>query len=93
MRHIEWLESITTDNVNSVALKAGITPSTVYRQLNDDGLSVQNVVRIASAYGVDVGRALFDTGHVEHTPTKAPSIREASLDELLDEVRRRFHQA
>lgn len=91
MKHIEWLESITTDNVNSVALKAGITPSTVYRQLNDDGLSVQNVVRIASAYGVDVGRALFDTGHVENTPTKAPSIREASLDELLDEIRRRFN--
>lgn len=91
MRHKEWLENITTDTLHNVALKAGVTPSTIYRQVNADALTIQNVVRIADAYGVNITRALVDTGHIPHRDALAPLLTEATLDELLAEVRRRSH--
>lgn len=89
MTHKDWLNSITTDTTNTIALKAGITPSTVYRQAQDNGLTIQNVVKIADAYGQNITDALVATGHIRPRLKSIPLLSEATLDQLLEEVKRR----
>ena len=89
MTHKDWLNSITSDTTNTIALKAGITPSTVYRQAQDNGLTIQNVVKIADAYGQNITAALVATGHIRPRAKSIPLLSEATLDQLLEEVKRR----
>lgn len=89
MTHKEWIESFTADTTNTIALKAGITPSTVYRQVQGNGLTIQNVVKIADTYGQNITAALVATGHIPPRAKSIPLLSEATLDQLLEEVKRR----
>lgn len=53
----------------AVAIKAGLTTSTLNRQLKSGALSAENVILIARAYGANPVAALATTGYI--TPEEA----------------------
>lgn len=91
-----WLGTITSDAQNEIARRAGIPQRTLYHQL-DKGLSVDNIIRIAVAYGRHPLRALIDTGHIDPAWSMAPDVesalRLASDDQLTDEILRRLNES
>lgn len=91
MEHNKWLEKVTHgDNLNTIAVRSGITPSTLYRQVEAGEISLVNVVKIAHAYRLDIGASLVSTGHLEGVAGVSPGLVTVSDDALLDEVRRRM---
>lgn len=93
----QWYrETVGNDTQNKVAENAGIVPSSLYRQL-PDGLSAQNVVKIARAYGVPaidglIALGLLDERDVAELKMKG-SLHSATKRELLDELERRLMES
>lgn len=63
--HKNWYTQLVGDTTErSVAIKAGITTSTLNRQLKAGTLSAENVILIARAYGANPVAALTTTGYI-----------------------------
>lgn len=64
MRDLEtwYTETTGADSLNQVAKKTGINQSTLFRQLENNRLSNDNIALIARAYGTSVIRALLISG-------------------------------
>lgn len=64
--HREWLERVTSGaSFREIGEKSGLHNSAIVRSLNRNGLSTEQVVRIAVAYKVPIVDALVDTGRIE----------------------------
>ena len=64
--HNNWYEKLVGDATErAVAMKSGITTSTLNRQLKAGVLSAENVILIARAYGSNPVAALATTGYIK----------------------------
>lgn len=64
--HKEWIKRITEgDTFREVGRKTGIHHSAITRSLNRNGLSTDQVVRIAHAYDANIVDALKETGIIQ----------------------------
>lgn len=93
-RHVNWLQKVARgDSPNAVAQHAGITQSTLSRQIHANEISMPNVVAIARAYGVSPVQALVDTGYLEEFEVASiqtlPELGLATNQELLKEIGKR----
>ncbi|WP_104333782.1 hypothetical protein [Rathayibacter sp. AY2B5] len=92
--HIEQISG--TKSLRSVALAAGITPSTLVRQL-DGEMKAATVVAICRAYGAPILPAFVAAGYISPDEARA-SISEAALRsatdrQLAEEILRRVIEA
>ncbi|WP_051905334.1 hypothetical protein [Bifidobacterium actinocoloniiforme] len=96
MNKDEWLaKAMGDDSVNEMATKAGISSATAWRQYNNAlGFSAENVILIARAYHKNPISALVAFGYLRpDEPASAgteQALRDASDDELMDEMARRL---
>lgn len=94
MEHGEWLKNLTRDTTNGAAERAGITPTTLFRQVEKGRISAQNVIALAHAYGAKAGDQLLATGHITADDLDGIGVKEAlaraTNKEFLDEMERRL---
>lgn len=95
MKHEEWIKGIEEGLTPTVAAKtAGLSHTTVLRQMNRGGLSSESVIAIARAYKVSIVDALVDTGHINEDEVKIIGVikalgyatNEQILNEMLSRV-------
>lgn len=91
----QWISDITNgDSGRKIAKRSGIASATLSRQLAENGLTPETVVRIAHAYGASAIEGLLALNLLAETDVDAASIEralEAATDEqLMDEVLRRM---
>lgn len=92
----EWVKATTNGAADlKVSSRAKIAHSTYVRQLQDSALSVENVVKIARAFGASVPDALIAHGIVTKDELSgvalAGTLSDATDQQLLDEMARRLH--
>lgn len=92
--HKNWYLQLVGDATErSVALKAGVTTSTLNRQLKAGTLSAENVILIARAYGANPVAALTTTGYItlgEATKNLGDIARLLPDRQLIAELARRI---
>ena len=87
--HKEWLEKVTGGaSLRAVDRKTGLNYSALGRSLRGDGLSTDQVVRIAHAYGADITEALQDTGILpsDEEAVRRPREIAAAIKRLADQL-------
>ena len=87
--HKEWLERVTGGaSLRAVDRKTGLNYSALGRSLRGDGLSTDQVVRIAHAYGADITEALQDTGILprDEEAVRRPREIAAAIKHLADQL-------
>lgn len=94
MNTTEWLANITDDSHTAIAAKAGISDRTLRHQIGKGSISVENVVRIANAYGQNPLRILINMGLADESWARIEDIegalRRATDQQLTDEFLRRL---
>lgn len=79
---ISWIINVTGgDSNNAVAVRAGLTPSTLLRQIKNNAVTAETVIAIARAYTGNPVRGLVDTGFI--TAEEADTI---SADDALNGI-------
>lgn len=91
MRHEQWIRSLEEGLTPTVAAKAaGLSHTTVLRQLERGGLSAENVIAIARKYEVNIVDALIDTGHVYDNEVEIVGVSKAlayaTNEQILEEM-------
>ena len=87
--HKEWLEKVTGGaSLRAVDRNTGLNYSALGRSLRGDGLSTDQVVRIAHAYGADIAEALQDTGILprDEEAVRRPREIAAAIKRLADQL-------
>lgn len=86
----QWLAGITDDNAQDIAARANLPKRTVQHQMNTGRMSIENVIKIAAAYGHHPLRTLIEWGIVdpawESVPDIEAALRMATEDQLGEEV-------
>lgn len=97
MNVYEYIEKITDGaTINEISERAGIVKSTLWRQIKNNTVSYENLIKIARSYGVNPITALVWVGAV--TPQEAlqgkmaGDLNDASETMLIEEVARRLHR-
>lgn len=95
MDTITWLEEVRGEaTYNALCTRAGITPSTLNRQIERGYLGAPEMVKIARSYKKDVLEALVISGLVSEddiaSSAQSKSLSEASDEEIAEEVWRRL---
>lgn len=95
MDHSDWLDHISGGkSVNTVAREAGLVARTFARHVQAGEINAEDVIAIATAYGLNPVRALVDTGYLEsrwaETVDPATALQTVSEEELAAEVLRRM---
>ncbi len=97
MNVYEYIEKITNGaTINEISERAGIVKSTLWRQIKNDTVSYENLIKIARSYGVNPITALVEVGAI--TPQEAlqgkmaGDLNDASETMLIEEVARRLHR-
>lgn len=91
----QWIRQTTGDiSLRKVATEAGISQATLARQIREDTLTAESVVKIARAYGVSVVSGLQAIGVITEDDVMPAAIEKALQDatdeQLADEVLRRM---
>ncbi|MEJ6013784.1 hypothetical protein WG936_08045 [Corynebacterium sp. H127] len=82
MKHTEWFRILTSGASGlEASTKAGITTSTLNRQLSKGELSAEFVIALARGYGQNPAEALAATGYL--TMEEVAGVSEEALAELL----------
>ena len=87
--HKAWIEKATGGaSLREVDRKTGLNYSALGRSLRGDGLSTDQVVRIAHAYGLDITEALQDTGILprDEEAVRRPREIAAAIKRLADQL-------
>lgn len=89
-----WLtELIGEDTRRTASSKAGMAESTLSRQLSRGRLSPEMVIALCRAYDRSPVAGLIETGYINdyelHGPDVEIALREATNEQLLDEIMRR----
>lgn len=79
--HEEWLSSITQESGRAIALKAGLSPATLNRQIGKGEFTAETVIAIARAYHQSPITALTQTGYL--TTSEASGLTTEELGDLL----------
>ncbi|AIT60153.1 hypothetical protein [Corynebacterium doosanense] len=84
MEHTEWF-NVLTSNASGLeaSRRAGITTSTLNRQLSRNALSAESVIHLARAYGANPTEALAATGYL--TSEEVVGASPEALAELLSD--------
>lgn len=97
MNVYEYIEKITNNApINEISERTGIVKSTLWRQVKNDSVSYENLIKIARNYGVNPVTALVEVGAI--TPQEslqgkmAGDLNDASESMLIEEVARRLHR-
>lgn len=94
MELTEWLAGITNDDAQEIAERAGIPKRTVQHQIKTGRMSIENIVKIAAAYGHHPVSTLIDWEVIgpewQDLPDIRAALRLASEDDLGEEVLRRM---
>ena len=96
MNKHEWLEAaIGEDTVSEMALKAGMSKATAFRQFNNDlNFTAENVILIARAYHKDPVEALVAFDYLRDdergTASLRAALKNATNDDLLTEIAARL---
>lgn len=96
MNKHEWLEAaIAEDTVSEMALKAGMSKATAFRQFNNDlNFTAENVILIARAYHKDPVEALVAFDYLRDdergTASLRAALKNATNDDLLTEIAARL---
>lgn len=97
MNTAEWVRSITDDHTKDIATRAGISDRTLRHQMSVGTISVENVIRIANAYGHNPLRVLINMGVADESWARIEDIegalRRATDEQLTDEFLRRLKVA
>lgn len=79
-KHSAWFARLTGDaSGRQAAMKAGISISTLNRQLGRDEIDPGYVIALARAYGASITGALVSTGYMS-----ADEAAEVTLDDLVE---------
>ena len=93
----EVLAKITSDSGRAMAKKSGITERTLLNQISNQRMPLDNLIKVADAYGYSPIRALIDIGAIDQAWTHVPDIdaalRLADDEQLTDELLRRIQAA
>lgn len=89
-----WLtELIGDDTRRTASSKAGMAESTLSRQLSRGHLSPEMVISLCRAYDRSPVAGLIQTGYINDYELRGPDVevalREATNEQLLDEIMRR----
>ena len=96
MNKKEWYEKTTNGlTVNEVAVKAGLSSATAWRQCRDDlNFSMENVIKIARAFDADPVDGLIAFGYLKESERNmsamTASLRNATDEQLIEEMARRL---
>lgn len=90
----DYFKARTGDSIRAIAQRAGVTQSTLNRQLvGTTDLTVHTVVAICRAYDLELAPAFIACGFITEpearTFNRSASLREVSEEELLKELLRR----
>lgn len=93
--HNEWFQRVTRGDSNRrVSELASISPATLGRQLKDNSLSADLIIKIAAAYNESPVIALVDLGFVSarwlQDVGTTTALSKATDEELTDELLRRL---
>lgn len=91
----KWLDKVTERaSINSIAMKAKVSQSTLSRHARDGSLTADEVIRISRAYHYPVTHALIEHGLITEDDLRLPAIqatlRDATDQQLVDEIARRL---
>lgn len=91
----QWVRDVTNgDSGRKIAKRSGIHPATLNRQLAENALTPEHVVRIARGYGASAVEGLLALGVLTHddltAASAAASLAAATDEQLMDEVLRRM---
>lgn len=90
----EWLKRITDDAPPVIASTAKISDRTLRHQISRGALSLENMVKIANAYGMHPIRVLIDMDLADESWSSVEDIegalRRATDEQLTDEFLRRL---
>ena len=94
MTHEAWLaELIGTDSMRTASQKTEYAQTTISRQLSRGHLSPEMVIALCRAYDRSPVTGLIETGYINdyelHGPDVEVALREASNEQLLNEIMRR----
>lgn len=94
MTHETWLaELIGTDSMRTASQKTEYAQTTISRQLSRGHLSPEMVIALCRAYDRSPVSGLIETGYINdyelHGPDVEIALREATNEQLLDEIMRR----
>lgn len=94
MTHETWLaELIGTDSMRTASQKTDYAQTTISRQLSRGHLSPEMVIALCRAYDRSPVAGLIETGYINdyelHGPDVEVALREATNEQLLDEIMRR----
>lgn len=101
MNTAKWLKEIagTTGgalSINAIAIKAELPQATLNRHVNAGALTAEEVISICRAYRYPVTQGLVDLAFITEEDLKLPSIqatlRDATDEQLVDEIARRLEQ-
>lgn len=92
--HEAWLvELIGTDSMRTAAQKTEYAQTTISRQLSRGHLSPEMVIALCRAYDRSPVAGLIETGYINdyelHGPDVEVALKEATNEQLLDEIMRR----
>lgn len=99
MEHKAWVARIAGVavehlSINAVAERSGLVQTTLARRLNGDGLTADQAIAIAHAYGADVIDALLELGFITEQdlvlPQVSVTLADASDAQIVAEVARRI---
>lgn len=81
-KHVQWYKRLTDgDTERTAALKAGVTTSTLNRQLAKGSLGAEVVILLSRAYGENPVMGLAATGYL--TSDEATGLKAGDISELL----------
>lgn len=91
----DWIQNVTAEaSAQEISSKAGISLRTLQHQLSTGRMSLENKVRIATAFSHHPLRTLVEWGAVdaawESVPDIEAALRLATDEQLTDEVLRRM---
>lgn len=94
MTHEAWLaELIGTDSMRTASQKTEYAQTTISRQLSRGHLSPEMVIALCRAYDRSPVTGLIETGYINDFELQGPDVevalREATNEQLLDEIMRR----
>lgn len=89
-----WLDNLIGDDTRATASKkADYAQSTISRQLSRGYLRPETVIALCRAYGRSPVSGLIETGYINDYELQGPDVevalREATNEQLLDEIMRR----
>ncbi|QOR47611.1 hypothetical protein INS90_10255 [Trueperella pecoris] len=101
MKAKEWLQKVAADEngrvvISAISKRSSLANSTLTERAKADSLTADQVIAICRAYRYPVSQGLIDLEFITEEDLKLPSIqatlRDATDEQLVDEIARRLEQ-